>query len=234
MKRSTSNFASLISTINNRMGKRYDGVQDILTTRLIGEARIMENAVKSLDKVHEGRNPYDTENAHFKRVHLAAQTLKQKVKEATARVHKTQAELANDIENRTIKELGYTENKYGVELRTALLRMDKVKRAKAIAQIHDEGDSASMAAITETSPVLTGIDRGARDQYRQTYMQKHAPQRSQEVNNFLETVPELTTVFDAATQAANNLIDKEKAAMIERQEEFSNSAGDSFKDSFVI
>ena len=216
--------------IADGIAKNIEDKNAFTASKMLVEVRRVQGAVGALAQMGMSKKPTENEAGHYHRVAGAAKKLDAVINAVNEKMPVLQAERATDIDNRINERLGLVENQYASEVRTAIRNMEIKGRNKAVLQMIEDGDGASLAALTECPAILTGMNADVRQSYKGLLIDKKAPDLAKERDVLMQAVSDISILMKEARAASLAHSDPVKVGKIEQGEERAAKAEAQFNE----
>ena len=188
----------------------------------------LTQAVESLEKVAQHPDPTETEARHAQRVAEAAKKLLKRADKIAEHLTVDIQEATQTLSDALTEKAGLRENAYASEIRAAMRGMGKRERAQVLQQAVEDGDGATVAALTSAPTVVTGLDATYAERMADAFTRKHAPEVVNARDSLMENYSTALQAVSLAKSASDAAVDAEFIREIQQAQDQARDAQEAF------
>ncbi|WP_018878949.1 hypothetical protein [Thioalkalivibrio sp. ALE9] len=196
-------YSEPLQAMTDRLAEVPDDTHHDSHRWIAGRLKVLSAATEQLEVMSQRNDPTETEARHAERLAEAGRKLASRVESVTADIEREVREATRRLSAQAEETAGLRESPYASEIRQAVREMPAKSRHGVLNKALEDGDGATVAALTAAPTVVTGLDAEARDRFRHQFLAKHAPQETQALETLMGHYSTAAIAANQAKGAAN-------------------------------
>lgn len=218
-----SKYLKGMDTLTERFKERHD-TQNELHKGLQSTLNDLSSQMQAVETLRQTRGPLVTPEAHVLGVGRAATNLKDYAERTKKIVESRFSEAMKGMDSEMASISGLKPGVYAPEIRARFQNMKEVDRVKTLQSLIEAKDGASLDAILNAPPVLTGLLPREIITYRTQFYQTACPDLVKARDLYTDLNAHVTAAIDSVTAATKEYSDPGKLKELEEREAVSSHA----------